>query len=162
MCEACMDPTQVAVQAVDVSGQAIPGWFPLAPSWGGRGALLGALGLVEAWWVMWLTLVVLEGWMGFGPRHLPGMQATQLRAAVRCYFPADSTTMAAALTTRGVEFGGVCPLAAAFHHRSLPDPRDGLVLATDITSLPSLTGCLFCFACSVVCLSLNVPRGVRW
>lgn len=66
--------------------------------------------------------------------HPHGMPATQLQAAVRCYFPVGTTTLAAVVAAAAdpVLFDTPCPLANAFHHRSLPGPKSGLAVAVGI------------------------------
>ena len=64
------------------------------------------------------------------------MQPTRLESAVRCYFPVGTTTLAAVIAAAAdpVLFDSPCPLANAFHHRSLPGPKAGLAVAVGIMS----------------------------
>ena len=54
----------------------------------------------------------------------------RLDCPIRCYFPAGSTTLTAALTAPPTpDFDGPCPMAGCLHHGPLPPPRAGISIS---------------------------------
>lgn len=148
MCDGCADPTQRPVEhpvapMVTVGldcDEAVAGFVVLCPcllpsTRGFHVATRQSLGSFCCALVCCLPLGVVQVVTRESLGDLccaPIVQPTALHAAVRCWMPSGTTTMAVVMTeSRPVDPQSSCPLRNVLHHHHLPAARHGMAIAVD-------------------------------